>query len=207
MPDAARAAATDTQPPDRRRPGRRAEVSREDWIETGLTELGHHGHGALRLDRLCERLKITKGSFYWHFPGREAFMRALLDRWEARDTLALIEHVEAHATGPEAKLRLLFDEANSGRVDFRIEQAIRHWGHSAPEIRPMLHRVDARRIAYLEGLFAELGAASRAPDLATLLYGLIFGEAMVYRREPREARGTRRRGALDALLTMARSPE
>lgn len=187
-----------------RRAGRRPEVTREDWIEAGLVELGRNGAGALRLDTLCRSLGITKGSFYWYFDGREAFMETLLEAWEARDTLALIEQVEARGGTPLDRLQALFREANSGRVDFRIEQAIRQWGNGNPAIRQMLHRVDSRRIAYMRGLFVQLGSEDGLAELqATLLYALIFGEAMIYRRESRDSRATRQQAALAAVLRIA----
>lgn len=188
-------------PPPKPRRGRRAEVSRDDWIAAGLQDLGRHGEGALRLDRLCARLGITKGSFYWHFSGRDAFVQAMLETWEQRDTLALIELVEAEGRDPEGKLRALFRAANSGRVDFAAEQAIRHLGHGSAAVRAMLLRVDARRLEYLAGLFGSMGhPPARAQALASLYYGLVFGEAMTYRREDRAVRQARQAAALGIVL-------
>jgi len=202
----------DDEPPSKvtprstpRRAGRKPEVTREDWIEAGLTELGRNGAGALRLETLCRNLGITKGSFYWYFASREAFMDILLETWERRDTLALIDKVEAGGGGARAKLEALFRAANAGEVDFRIEQAIRQWGNSNAAIRAMLHRVDDRRIAYMRGLLEELARDRATAELqATLLYAVIFGEAMIFRREDRAARAMRQRAALEAVLGIAR---
>lgn len=194
----------DMPSPRRRRAGRKAEVTREDWIEAGLSELGRNGAGALRLDTLCRALGITKGSFYWYFENREAFLQELVQTWERRDTLALIERVEAIGGSPRDRLRNLFREANSGRVDFRIEQAIRQWGNASPDIRRLLHEADRKRSDYLSGLFRALGAdAALADTQARLLYGLIFGEAMIYRRETRAERLARQEAALAAILTLS----
>lgn len=187
----------------RRRAGRRPEVTREDWIEAGLAELGRRGPGAVRLESLCARLNITKGSFYWYFSGREEFMQKLLETWEARDTLALIDYVEKAGGAPVEKLFGLFRAANSGRVDFRVEQAIRHWGHSDAGIRVMLHAVDRKRTAYLETLFGQLTRdAGRAEAQARLFYSLILGEAMIYRRETRSERLARQAEVFWAILGM-----
>jgi AcrR family transcriptional regulator len=190
------------------RRGRRAEVSRDAWIAAGLTELGRHGEGALRLEQLCARLGITKGSFYWHFNGRDDLVQAMLETWERRDTLALIELVEAEGGGPGEKLRALFRAANSGRVDFAVEQAIRHLGLSSHPVRQMLLRVDARRLEYLADLFAALGQdTARAEALASLYYGLVFGEAMTFRREDRTLREARQAAALETVIAAAIGPE
>jgi len=45
--------------------GRRLSV--DDWIQAGFSILAEGDPAALRVERLCERLRVTKGSFYWHF--------------------------------------------------------------------------------------------------------------------------------------------
>jgi len=56
-------------------------LTRDDWIEAGLSELALHGHQALKIQGLCKRLKVTKGSFYHHFGNITEFHQALLDYW------------------------------------------------------------------------------------------------------------------------------
>lgn len=199
-PDAA------TPPTDapRRRAGRKADVTREDWLETGLRELGERGPGALTLDSLCRKLGITKGSFYWYFANRAEFMQQLLEAWERHHTLALIEHVEETGGTPLEKLHHLFRAANAGYVDFRAEQAIRHWGHRDEAIRRMLHTTDRKRIDYTAGLFEALGSdPALARVQSDLLYALIFGEAMTYRREARPQRLERQDAALQAIIGLS----
>ncbi len=55
--------------------GRRLSV--DDWIQAGFAILADGGPNALRVDRLCERLGVTKGSFYWHFTDLHAYRTAL----------------------------------------------------------------------------------------------------------------------------------
>lgn len=188
----------------KRRPGRKAEVDRDGWIEKGLSELGRLGHGALTLDSLCARLGVTKGSFYWHFSGRAEFMSTLVETWEKRETLALIQFVEEQGGTPLEKLAALVQAANSGRVDFNIEQAIRHWGRSDALIRQMLQATDLKRIAFMESLFRQLhGSAELAHTQTTLLYSLIMGEPMIYKREDRARRFDRRANAFSAIIALS----
>src|SRR5258708_7461683 len=42
-------------------------LSVDDWIQAGFAILAEEGIKALKIDRLCRRLGVTKGSFYWHF--------------------------------------------------------------------------------------------------------------------------------------------
>ncbi len=59
--------------------GRRLSV--DDWIQAGFAILAEGGPNALRLDRLCEHLDVTKGSFYWHFADLPTYRAALIEAW------------------------------------------------------------------------------------------------------------------------------
>jgi AcrR family transcriptional regulator len=37
-----------------------------DWIQAGYAILAAEGMNALKIDRLCGQLGVTKRSFYWH---------------------------------------------------------------------------------------------------------------------------------------------
>jgi len=52
-------------------------LTADDWIQAGFMLLTDGGPNALRIGRLCERLEVTKGSFYWHFTDMCAYRAAL----------------------------------------------------------------------------------------------------------------------------------
>ena len=58
-------------------PGRR--LSADDWIDAGFAVLADSGPNGLRVDALCDRLNVTKGSFYWHFTDMPAYRSALVE--------------------------------------------------------------------------------------------------------------------------------
>ena len=53
-----------------------------DWITAGLELLSREGISGVKIQRLCERLNVTKGSFYWHFTDLDAFLGAMAKHWE-----------------------------------------------------------------------------------------------------------------------------
>jgi AcrR family transcriptional regulator len=58
----------------------------DDWIQAGFALLAEEGIKALKIDRLCDRLGVTKGSFYWHFDGMPSYRATLIQSWgELRD--------------------------------------------------------------------------------------------------------------------------
>ncbi|WP_131809997.1 TetR/AcrR family transcriptional regulator, partial [Mycolicibacterium mucogenicum] len=61
------------------RPGSRLGI--DDWRAAGYAILAEEGLKALKIDRLCARLNVTKGSFYWHFANIAAYRTALIQGW------------------------------------------------------------------------------------------------------------------------------
>src|SRR3954452_8237602 len=85
----------------------KARLSAADWEQAALETLAESGLGAVAVESLARRLGVTKGSFYWHFPTREALIKAALERWERRDEDEVMAPIEPIAD-PRARLRELF---------------------------------------------------------------------------------------------------
>jgi AcrR family transcriptional regulator len=56
-------------------------LSATDWVDVGFTILGEDGIKGIKIDRMAERLGVTKGSFYWHFNDVDDFLEALAAKW------------------------------------------------------------------------------------------------------------------------------
>jgi AcrR family transcriptional regulator len=159
----------------------------DEWVRAAFVVLASHGAAAVRVESLARALGVTKGSFYWHFPTRAAFLRAMLQHWEATATAAIITAVEQAGGTPSERLsRLVLSTAPHPQAP-ATEQAIRAWGASEPAVRRALERVDARRAQYVRGLLIEHGIP---PPLATertriLALALIGEFARVAHRGPR----------------------
>jgi AcrR family transcriptional regulator len=52
--------------------------SRKELIDVALKIIINDGIDALRIDDVCEKVGVTKGSLYWHFQDREGLVRAAL---------------------------------------------------------------------------------------------------------------------------------
>ncbi|MBA3534230.1 MAG: helix-turn-helix transcriptional regulator, partial [Ardenticatenales bacterium] len=79
---------------------------KEDWLFAGVQVLNDEGAAGLTIERLCERLGVTKGSFYHHWGSYDVFKASLLDHFEREGTLNIIDQVERAQT-PLAKLKRL----------------------------------------------------------------------------------------------------
>ncbi len=79
-------------------------LSRSAYFEAGLELLAERGHGGLTIAALCERLGVTKGSFYHHFDDMAGYVRLLLGHWEDEHATRLIALSES-VTDPRGTLR------------------------------------------------------------------------------------------------------
>ena len=58
------------------------QLSRVDWIEAARRQLIISGVDELKVDRLARKMKVTRGSFYWHFKNRKDLLDAVLQLWQ-----------------------------------------------------------------------------------------------------------------------------
>lgn len=152
--------------------------ARDRWLDAGLTVLAELGAPSLRIDRLAERLGMTKGSFYHHFDGMAGYRRDLLTHYEEQCTLRYIANVEAvDGLDTRAKLeRLMTIVLEDSKHEEQLEVAIRAWALQDDEVSDAQRRIDAIRIDYLRDLCQELGCTSpQALDMARILYLLLIG--------------------------------
>ena len=174
-----------------------------EWIDAGLRALAQTGVDAVRVERLAQTLKVTKGSFYWHFKDRNALLAALLDAWQAQATNAIIEQVEAQGGDARAKLWALFTIV--AKADGRLDRAIRNWAAQEgaaqdPTAQTALEQVDRRRLDYLRALFQGLGfSAAQAAARARLVYHALIGQFMM---EAGTTRRERHEGDLEIVFEM-----
>lgn len=145
----------------------------EDYFREALAVLGEYGSEALTIAVLCERLGITKGSFYHHFGGMPGFVTQLLGYWEREHSDRLIRISKAQ---PDPTLRIhTLTEMGVG-LPHASEAAIRAWARSSPEVAEATARVDRRRERHLVDAISALGIdRPRSRVLARIGLNLLIG--------------------------------
>jgi AcrR family transcriptional regulator len=107
-----------------RKPGNRLTV--EDWIEAGFGLIAEEGLRAAKIDRLCERLGVTKGSFYWHFSDIRSYLDALVSAWAEAAAVQRTALTALRRLPPAERLRAMTEHLSSPR-QWTLERAIREW--------------------------------------------------------------------------------
>ena len=141
---------------------------------------------AVAVEPMARRLGVTKGSFYWHFPSRDALLQAALERWEQVELDEVFAQLEA-ITDPRARMRELFrrvaHEVRSHVIYAELVKALDH-----PIVQPVMQRVSKRRLDYLILAFRQVGMPrSEAQHRAHLTYAAYVGflQLALQLRQPR----------------------
>ena len=169
--------------------GRNQRLSADDWAQAALDMIAEQGVGAVAVEPLARRLGVTKGSFYWHFPSRDALLQAALERWELfeqQDVFGSLEDVP----DPRQRLRALFllaaHEVTPHIIYSELLKALDH-----PMVRPVIDRISRRRLDYLVKAFQQAGLkGAAAQHRARLAYAAYVGflQLTMHLQQPRQQR-------------------
>jgi AcrR family transcriptional regulator len=154
--------------------GNRLDV--DDWIQAGYAILAEDGLQALKIDRLCERLGVTKGSFHWHFEGMPSYRAALVQSWgELRDQdRAALDDITDVA--PRERLSRMMSSLVSPR-QWTLERAMREWARSDESVAASVRAADRRLLRAVRQAFLDFGFASDEAEVranATFAAGIGF---------------------------------
>ena len=157
-----------------------ARLSRDNWLDEAFKAVVAGGFENVKVLAIAEKLKVTRGSFYWHFTDHADLIGSLLMRWKLQQ-LAFDAHLQANQSGDPIKdLNYVVDEAFSqagaAMENLRFEQAMRAMSQQNADAAQMLVEVDAARIALLQSkFFLIVNDQKKSRDLAALLYLAIVG--------------------------------
>jgi len=155
-------------------------LSRDDWLDEAFKAVVEGGFDNVKVLSLAEKLKVTRGSFYWHFTDHADLIGSLLMRWKLAQ-LDLDAKLKSQQSGDALKdldfvVDAAFLQAGSELENLRFEQHMRAFSHHHEEAAQLLVEVDANRMDLFQSKFLLLVKdANKARDLAALLYLAIAG--------------------------------
>jgi len=155
-------------------------LTRDNWLDEAFKAVVAGGFENVKVLAIAEKLKVTRGSFYWHFTDHADLVGSLLMRWKLAQ-LELDEKLKSHRSDDpiqdlEFVVDAAFNQAGSELENLLFEQALRALSHLHAGAAQMLVEVDAERINLFESKFlAIVKDKAKARDLAALLYLAIVG--------------------------------
>lgn len=132
-------------------------------MQAGFRVLAEDGVKALTIDRLCRRLRVTKGSFYWHFTDIRAYHQALIDTWAAvRDEDRAFDDLAD--LPPRQRLSRMMTSLVGPR-HWMLERAMREWARSEDAVAAAVRASDRRVIAAVRQAFIDDGFSPDDADM------------------------------------------
>jgi AcrR family transcriptional regulator len=141
-----------------RRAKTRLPLTREAWLNAAITVLEKHGIANVKIDRLARQLRVTRGSFYFHFQGLKDLLASMVYEWRTRNCLPFQELADYEIDDGLAYFDMvagiwIAEQPFSPRLDL----AIRDWSRSAPALAREVTAIDDLRIELLTRAFRAMG--------------------------------------------------
>ncbi|GAA5177139.1 TetR/AcrR family transcriptional regulator [Modicisalibacter zincidurans] len=171
----------------------RPTTNRIAWIDAAYDLLIDAGVGAVKIVPLAKKLGASRTSFYWLFKEREEVLDALLERWERRNTYALVLQTEKYASSiVEAMLNVFDCWFDPALFDSEFEYAVRSWSLQDRAVAGRVRRADEQRLQALQAMFIRYGYDSAEADTrARTVYLIQIGYISMHTQETRDTRISR----------------
>lgn len=169
-------------PPKALKTRRPTVLSVADWIRTAEDFLAENRIDRFDIASVCKRLGVTKGSFYWHFEGRDDLLAGVIDGW--RRTMALDVVARASQSGPSlySGLRYVLGLIRKPRPSRSgaIERSIRDWARVDDRARTAVIEVDQTRLAFFQELFRQRYSSEKEVSIrAYAAYAMMMGDSVL----------------------------
>ena len=151
-------------------------LSADDWIQAGYAILAEGGLEGLKIDRLCGRLGVTKGSFYWHFKDMAAYRAAVVEAWAQLRDRDRSHFGDLGHLPPRDRLAQMMGSL-LGERQWTLERAMREWARTDPAVAESVHTADRLVLSAVRQAFLDAGFQPDDADMranATFAAGIGF---------------------------------
>ncbi|MGQ0468111.1 MAG: TetR/AcrR family transcriptional regulator [Sporichthyaceae bacterium] len=135
-------------------------MNSESYFQAAFEILAEAGPEGVTATNMCDRLGVTKGSFYYHFYSMPEFVEAFVAYWEHAWQVLL----EDFGREPDPLRRMGMVTTVVAGMSHEAEAALRAWGHSNPVIAEAQLRIDSSA----EDLTGAMIAPFVAPELLSV---------------------------------------
>jgi len=161
----------------------RSQLDRKAWIIAAIELLAKEGVAGLRVELLAKHLKVTKGSFYWHFKDRRDLLDAVLEHWKDGRIRDIVKQTRAESGQALSQIHHVIDvySASRSRKGMMIELAVRDWARRDAVAGQVVEEVDTTRLECARSLFLACGVPmAEASSRSMLLYAYVFGVSLMF---------------------------
>ena len=136
----------------------KARLSRSDWVAAARWVFVRTGIDEVKIDGLARELKVTRGSFYWHFKDLEDLRSALIEDWREQNLREIAAIEERWAEEPPSLVDVGVAWLAERQGDMSVfSSAMRDWARKDDRIAPLVHEIDRSWIALIARVFTTMG--------------------------------------------------
>ena len=138
--------------------GRTPKNTIQDWIAAAQRMLVDEGIAGLKVDRLANRLGVTRGGFYHNFKDRDDFLDQIIQHWE--NSCRFLPEDPPPPTAADAVDwldRMITRLLESEGYDSHFDLAVREWARSDKRAEWAVERADRERLETLQKFFEAIG--------------------------------------------------
>ena len=172
----------------------------DDWVQAGFAILAEDGITALKIDRLCNRLAVTKGSFYWHFGDIAGYRATLIEAWAQLRDEDRRHFGDMVRIPPRERLSQMMSSLLSAR-HWTLERAMREWARTDEAVKASVRAADQRILDAARRAFVDHGFDVEDADLrANATFAAGIGFLHLSGQTPNARGAERRERFLDLML-------
>jgi AcrR family transcriptional regulator len=172
----------------------------DDWLQAGYAIVAADGLNALKLDRLCARLGVTKGSFYWHFADMASYRRALIESWAQLRDEDRRDIDQSRDIPPRERLSRMMESLVRPRL-WTLERAMREWARSDETVAAAVASADRRLLRAVRQAFCDYGFDAGEAELrASTIFAAGVGLLHLSGATPKKQSLLQRERFLDFML-------
>jgi AcrR family transcriptional regulator len=136
---------------------KRQPLGREIWLDTARQALIEEGTAGVEINKLANRLGVSRGGFYWFFKSREQLLDELLVYWANSSTL-LFERIlrPGGRNGMQEYYALINLWIDEKEYDPKWDGAVRDWARTSAAVLKTVQSVDEKRIEIIERIFLDM---------------------------------------------------
>ena len=162
-------------------------MTKDEWLKRTLELLSIHGIDILKIDSLCKKLNLTKGSFYHHFKNYEMFMNDLLDYWYQTYTAEIFNEIKKYEDNVLKQIEVITEMMYS--KDLNIEVQFRVLGFQNKVVQNYIEKTDIQRLEAMKAIQKKLVPSYTEEDIdlmVSCIYSQFIGSLFVLPKIPNE---------------------
>ena len=163
-------------------------ATKEDWIDLGFKLFSEKGISGIVIEKMAEKLKVNKSSFYWHFKTKNEFIQKLIEFWVNKETEQIIKLTNQEDSAAE-KFKTLIKLSYKKLPNQDFIFYLKRYAQKQKRVKSLIAKIDLERIEFIKSLLQEMGYSDGDADIkSSLFYKHLIGyhEMIRYEKQSRD---------------------